>query len=270
VIRAIVSDAQTSYAQAIGVMLRNERYESDELRELELDLLRSFALIPIPGNRSSIHDGLAGARLDEEPWRSWMDSMAALAEWELPQSVAEPAPEQDEPRDGKPLAARFHERECLDACLGRLSLQRLLAYEIATAAPLRDQVEAFVRIGDWEGRERALERYERAIEMLEEAGAQTLIDELFAPKTPIVLPTFVPNPLITDSTASTGYIDAAFEITDYGKSRRVEILDTTTNATNDEKARLVQLIQNSRFRPRLTDGEFARASRVVLRYYLTE
>ena len=270
VIRAIVSDAQTSYAHAIGVMLRNERYESDELRGLELELLRSFELIPMPDNRSGIRDGLAGARLDEEPWRSWMDSMAALAEWELPQAGAEPSPEQNEPRDGKPLAIRFYERECLDDCLGRQSLQRLLAYEIATAAPFREQVEAFIRIADWEGGERALERYERAIEMLQQAGAQTSIDELFAPKTPVVLPTFVPNPLATDRTqASTGHIDVAFEITDYGKARRVQILDAT-NATDGDKARLAQLIQRSRFRPRLTDGEFARASPVVLRYYLTE
>jgi hypothetical protein len=106
--------------------------------------------------------------------------------------------------------------------------------------------------------------------MLQQAGAQTSIDELFAPKTPVVLPTFVPNPLATDRTqASTGHIDVAFEITDYGKARRVQILDAT-NATDGDKARLAQLIQRSRFRPRLTDGEFARASPVVLRYYLTE
>lgn len=42
------------------------------------------------------------------------------------------------------------------------------------------------------------------------------------------------------------------------------------NATDAAKTKLVQLIQRSRFRPRLTDGELARASPVVLRYYLTE
>jgi hypothetical protein len=146
-----------------------------------------------------------------------------------------------------------------------------LAYEIATSAPFEKQVEAYVRIADWEQGEQALERYERAVKMLHDAGAHTLIDELFAPKTPVVLPTFVPNPLATDETqTSIGYIDVAFEITDYGKSRRIQILDTTTNASDSEKARLFQLIENSRFRPRLTDGEFARASPVVLRYYLTE
>ncbi len=38
-VRAIVSDAQRHYADAIAVMLRNGRYSSDELRELELELV---------------------------------------------------------------------------------------------------------------------------------------------------------------------------------------------------------------------------------------
>jgi len=271
-IRAIVSDAQRHYADAIAVLLRNDQYASDELRELELQLVRSFEVIPAK-TRGNGRVGLDGARLDVEPWRSWMDSMALLAEWELPQPVAEPGLEQSEPRDGEPISSRFYEGRCLDFCLGRQSLQRLLAYEIATSAPLREQVEAFIRLADWRladwlGNEQALEQYERALEVLEEAGAQTLIDEFFAPKTPVVLPTFVSNPLASDAQAASGYIDVAFEVSRYGESRRIEILDTTTNATDAAKARLVQLIQKSRFRPRVTDGEFGRASPVVLRYYL--
>ena len=107
--------------------------------------------------------------------------------------------------------------------------------------------------------------------MLEAAGAQTSIDEFFSPKTPVVLPTFEPNPLASNVTqASTGYIDVAFEISRYGDGRRVRILDATTNATDADKRGLVELIEGSRFRPRVADGEFARASPVVLRYYLTE
>lgn len=275
VIRAIAADAQRHYAEAIAVMLRNERYAGDELRELELELVRSIAGIPGTVGKSSYgrvgRVGLAGARLDAEPWRSWMDSMALLAEWELPRPVGEPGPEQAEVQDGEPISSRFYEGRCLDYCLGRQSLQRLLAYEIATSAPFEKQVEAFIRLADWEGSERALEGYARAIEMLREAGAQTLIDEHFSPKTPVVLPTFGPNPLASDGTAaSAGYIDVAFEISRYGEGRRVRILDTTTNASDADKRRVAELIQRSRFRPRLTDGEFGRASPVVLRYYLSE
>jgi hypothetical protein len=203
--------------------------------------------------------------------------MALLAEWDLPQPGAEHGPEQSEPRDGESISSGFYAGGCLDYCLGRQSLHRLLAYEIATSAPLHDQVEAFVRIADWHiaqpygDNEPALEQYERAYEILKDAGAETSIDELFSPKTPVVLPTFGPNPLDSDVTqASTGYIDVAFEISRYGEGRRARILDTATNATDADKKRLVELIQKSRFRPRITDGEFARASPVVLRYYLSK
>lgn len=97
-----------------------------------------------------------------------------------------------------------------------------------------------------------------------------MIDELFSPKTPVVLPAFEPNPLATDATqASTGYIDVTFEISG-GEARRVRVVAATTNVTDADKKRLVELIQSSRFRPRLTDGRFTRASPVVLRYNLTE
>jgi hypothetical protein len=273
VIRAIVTDAQRHYADAIAVMLRNERYSSDELRELELDLVRTIELIQasdasgIWGCELCIEKPGGTPRLDLEPWRSWRDSMALLSEWELPQPGAEPATEPSEP-DGEPVSSRFS--RCLDSCLGRQSLQRLLAYEIAASAPLPNQVEAFVRLADWEGGDQALEKYERALKMLEEAGAQTAIDEIFSPKTPVVLPAFEPNPLVSDAPqASTGYIDVAFEIS-RGQARRVRILETTTNATEADKKRLVELIERSAFRPRVIDGQFARAAPVVLRYYLTE
>jgi hypothetical protein len=274
-VRAIISDAQRNYADAIAVMLRNELYASDELRELELELVRTIELIRASDPWFSVCELCLGKpggtpRLDLEPWRSWMDSMALLAEWELPQPVAEPGLEQSEPRDGEPISSRFYAGRCLDYCLGAQSLQRLLAYEIAASAPLHEQVEAFIRIADWEGGGSALERYQRALKMLREAGAQTLIDEFFAPKTPVVLPTFVSNPLASDAQAASGYIDVAFEVSRYGESRRIEILDATVNATDADKTRLVQLIKSSRFRPRVTDGEFARASPVILRYYLTE
>ena len=192
-VRAIASDAQRNYADAIAVTLGNELYASEELRELELELVRTIELIRARDPSFSVCGLCIGKpggtpRLDLEPWRSWMDSMALLAKWELPQPVAEPGLEQSEPRDVEQISSRFYEGRCLDDCLGRQSLRRLLAYEIATSAPLQEQVEAFIRIADWERGGSALERYQRALKMLQEAGAQTLIDEFFSPKIPVVLP----------------------------------------------------------------------------------
>jgi hypothetical protein len=70
--------------------------------------------------------------------------------------------------------------------------------------------------------------------------------------------------------ASNAYIDVAFEVSLYGEGRKIQVLDTTTNAADADTARLVQLIQRSRFRPRAANGGLARAAPVVLRHYLTE
>jgi hypothetical protein len=267
VVRGIVSDAQRYYSDAIAVMLRNQLYSSDELRELELELLRSIKMIPRGGVRTSPF----------EPWRSRQLAVLRLAQWEFPQLAAESGFEQDVPRDGEPESVNVPRNLITAYGIGRRSLERLLAYEIATSAPLQTQMEALLRIADWDllyrpNNRLALEEYELVHEMLNTAGnADSLIAEFFAPPVPIVLPTLSSNPLATDHTpATTGYIDVAFEITRHGKSRRVRILDTTTNATDAAKRRLIRLILDSRFRPRVTDGQFPRASPIVLRYYLTE
>lgn len=264
-IRAIVSDAQTNYAQAIAVMQRNELYSSDELRELELGLLRSIELIR---QRTTNAYDLMQVRLGLEPWRSWAEAMERIA----PQLVAEAGRDHESQNRGPTYLNRYYYR--VDYRLGRQSLERSLAYEIATSAPLPNRVEAFVRLADWDMSDsrnsRALDQYQRAYDTLREAGAHTSIDELFSPKVPVVLPTSVSNPLASNAAHSTGYVDVAFEVSRHGEGQRIEILDTTTNATDADKTRLVHLIKSSRFRPRVTDGKFARASSVVLRYYLTE
>jgi hypothetical protein len=50
--------------------------------------------------------------------------------------------------------------------------------------------------------------------------------------------------------------------------RRIEILGSSDNVAAAAKDDLVHLIERSRFRPRVTDGQFAHASRVVVRYPL--
>jgi hypothetical protein len=208
VINSIAAEAWRYYAEAIGVLLRHELYSSAELRDLEMELIRS----------SYEHDNYG---------------------------------------------------------LGLRSLRRLLAYDFVNSAPWLTRIESAVLVGDWEllfGQHGlALEIYEQAYEQLEQRGApQTAADEMFLPKVPVMLPTFLPNPLATDATeTSTGYIDVAFEVTKYGRSRNVEIL-TMTNASDVDKDRLVQLISRSRFRPLVSDGQFTRTSPIVVRYHLNE
>lgn len=204
---SILSDAWRNYADAIRTMLRHQLYASDELRELEMQLVRTSYFY---GN-----------------------------------------PE-----------------------VGRRSLRRLIAYGAANAEPWLSRVDALIQMTDWDllnGRNGyALDTYKEAYELLKEKGIDAAsIEQIFSPPTPVVLPTFMPNPLAADrAQESSGHIDVAFDVTKYGRGRQVEILDTTTNASDAAKDELVRLIYRSRFRPRVTDGEFADRSPVVVRYHL--
>lgn len=260
-VRAVVSDAQRNYADAITVMLKHELYGSDELRELEMGILRSMDHLPLQeGHRSYSLDGV---RTQSEPWRSWLEVMGRLARLQVPNPGAVTL------KPGVPQHGRG-----FDYLLARESLVRLFAYELAASAPLSDQIAAFLRIADWDLRASqnglALDEYEQVYRLLRDRGARASIDEFFAPKTPIVLPSFSPSPLVSEETTSIGYIDVAFDITKYGESAHIAILDTTTNATDAQKDSLITLIKSSRFRPRASDGAPARASPVVVRYYLDD
>ena len=163
---------------------------------------------------------------------------------------------------------------CAD--VGRRSYERLFDYARRTGRSA-DRVLTAVEIADWDllfspGYWPALDIYSAAYaELRSEGGDPTAtIERLFAPALPVVLPTFAKNPLASEEAQSTGFIDVAFEIDHIGNARHVKVLETTTNASDDARRRLVQTIATSRFRPRTTNGEFARASPVVLRYFVRD
>jgi len=203
-----------------------------------------------------------------EPWRSRIAAVAQLAAWELPYPN-EPSLEGDD--DDHVFTKQVHIMDPYHR--GRQSLRRLYAYGAASSNSSLRQAEAVAQMADWDllysHNGRAIESYEVARAMLEDAASPaSSVEQLFAPPTPVVLPAFQPNPLARDETRpATGYIDVAFEITKYGRSRAVEILDAA-NASHAAKQDLVALIRTNRYRPRLTDGVFADATPVRMRYYL--
>jgi hypothetical protein len=166
--------------------------------------------------------------------------------------------------------------------LGAQVLRTLLSYETTHSGEWLPQIEAHVQIADWdllfasvlgtkfEASARA--SYEQAYDLLlEHQIAQEVIDEIFAPEMPIVLPSFAANPLVSDETPqSTGYIEVAFVITEDGKSKQIEVLDTSADVPRAAERDLVRTIKFSRFRPRMTDGRFAESAPIVVRYYLNE
>jgi len=275
VVQGMLAEAQRNYLDAIAVLLRQGLYDSDELRALETDVLRGVDLM-----RSRYYKGpsaspvpLAPAYLGAtslEPWRSRIAAVTSLADWDLP--YPEQSPLEGE-GDDSTVTKHVHVMD--PYYRGRQSLRRLYAYNVASSGSSLQQADAVVQLADWDllysHNSQALESYELAQSMLQNGGAgESSIDQLFGPPTPVVLPAFQPNPLARDDTrAENGYIDVEFEITKYGRSRGVEILDDA-NASHAAKQDLVALIRSSRYRPRLTEGAFAEATPVRMRYYLYE
>jgi hypothetical protein len=277
VIRGMLAEAQKNYAAAIAVILRNEIYASDELRELEMRLVRSSDLIRSEelAERHRLYGPLVFPLVADgleriEPWRSRMDPLLELARWDLPDvgqaSLGEFARAGRE-TDWVRIRDPYHR--------GRQSLRRLYAYDVASSRSPLSQIDRVVQMADWEllysHHGLAVDGSELAYAMLERAGVPAPhIERIFAPDTPIVLPAYEPNPLAAvDEREATGHVDVAFEITKFGRGRKVEILDAA-NVTEAVKERLVVLIKNSRFRPLMRGGRVASASHVVFRHHVSE
>jgi hypothetical protein len=67
---------------------------------------------------------------------------------------------------------------------------------------------------------------------------------------------------------SPGYIDVGFEISKYGVTAAVEVLDSSTTSNEAVERRFVQWVRDSRFRPRVVGDEFVRSAPVVARYHV--
>ena len=92
----ILADAQLNYWNAITVMLRNEQYASDELRELELDVLRGTDFVRTMYGDHPHHYGAAYYRGRQSlrrlygygaarnaPTVQQVDALVQMADWEL-------------------------------------------------------------------------------------------------------------------------------------------------------------------------------------------
>src|SRR5262245_10643470 len=275
VVQGMLAEAQRNYLDAIAVMLRQGEYDSDDLRALELDVLRGVDLMRTRYTAARAvplappYTGAGGI----EPWRSRMAAVAQLAAWDLPYPDERPLEGDalDNADEGNFVTKHANIMDPYHR--GRQSLRRLYAYGAASEGSQLQQVDAVVQMADWDllysHNSQAIESYELAHAMLEQDGAaESSVEQLFGPATPVVLPAFQPNPLARDETrAEQGYIDVEFEITKYGRSRAVEILDDA-NRTHAAKQDLMALIRSSRYRPRLSEGAFADATPVRMRYYL--
>lgn len=275
VVQGMLAEAQRNYSAAIGGLLRNSQQASEELRELEMKVLRGVYMVRALyseqrsglGSPMPLVPAYIGAD-SIEPWRSRMAPVVDLAGMELPYPIMSSADADETARD-----ETRHVRIMDPYHRGRQSLRRLYAYgEVNSSTPL-EQADAALQIADWDllyaRHGEAVDRYRHVYAMLESAGVpQQSIEALFTPATPVVLPAFEPNPLVRDAQQPVaGHVDVSFEISKYGRARAVQFVGAL-NATADDKRRVADIISNSRFRPRPMDGQFGETSNVVMRYYL--
>jgi len=265
-VQTLTVDAQRYYAEAIAVIHRAERYSSPVLRELEMNLVRCSDFLR---NYDEAHKArLYGMpQVDEvslrrRPWRSWTEAMMTVAHWDL---IAREQPEEPGGNWQPDLYG-----------IARDSLERQFAYDVRNQGSWEDQANTLLQIFDWDllhsKNALALRGYEHVHQQLEQMDIeQASINVMFQPRIPVVLPSFRPNPLKTGQTSrSGGFIDVEFEISRYGVSQGVKILDTTTHASAQEIKNLVELITQSKFRPGFDENGLARKSRAFVRYYVMQ
>lgn len=163
---------------------------------------------------------------------------------------------------------------------GREILRDIHSLAARNSEPLAARMNAWLQVADWDlrfagGREEneaAFRAYEALYAQLVRAGVDAaMIDEIFAPGLPVVVPAFAPNPLASSETPNASrYLDVAFEITKHGEGKSIEFLDTSSSTADAARLRLRDIVKRSRFRPRMADGAFADPARVVVRYYVSD
>jgi hypothetical protein len=253
------SEVLMYYADAIEIILRTGDYASEELRELEK------AAIAIAGHRT-------------------MGSVRAASESSGTIAYC-----------SRGTLAHYLALDILSSCLapvnrgnrfvianvgGRVGLIRLLSYEIRSGAPAPVRARALAELADWHvyavpaSRRRfaSLELvnalYQGTYDELQHSGDAEASRQLFAPDLPVTLPTHEPNPFVSVATELPRYIDASFDVTQYGIAERIEIVAASGDATREHKRSLIRLIESTSFRPRIVDGQFGEPARVSVRYRL--
>jgi hypothetical protein len=276
-IRSVVADAQRIYASAVAVILENEAYSTEELQQLETKIVQSNYWFRNIGLRQGVNAYNPYPMLSTK-WRTRMNAVYELLDWQFPESYFESPLEQARPRQRDGGRGQWHLMGN-QYYIGRLSLQRQLAYAIDTNAPLREQAEALVRIADWDllaGQHGlAIEGYTLAHEKLWELGAQTgLFAAVFSPEVPVLLPALLRSPLSKAGVpTSDAYIDFQFELSRFGRARHVDLLGMSPESPEtmkDAKAELMRLMKSARFRPQTQDGQFTSSTPVVARYYVDQ
>lgn len=167
--------------------------------------------------------------------------------------------------------------------VGEKSLQRLLAYDVANDEPLMARARSLLRLADWNTleanaahrffeHEATLETYQQLHDMLVRDGvSRETIDDFFSPRLPIVLPTFLPNPLAPEESAGTrSYVDVSFIVTTRGNADRVRAVGRSADLSRGSERNVERFVERLTFRPHMTNGKLADSKPFVVRYYVDD
>jgi len=164
--------------------------------------------------------------------------------------------------------------------IGRQSLESLLSLQEAHSESWLTRAQTLAFMGDWDllfaeyfgtkYADSAAVSYARALSMLAEHGvAEDAVNSIFNPPTPVLLPAFAANRLISVKTAeSTGHVDVSFEIRESGQSTRIKVLDSPVNAPRSAVRDLINTIKQGRFRPIAANGRLVESAPVTVRFYV--
>ncbi len=165
--------------------------------------------------------------------------------------------------------------------LGQASHRRIIAYIYNDPAAAPQQLAtSMLEEADWDllfvHKSEAEDKYDITYRFFEENPElqQQVLDILY-PSVPTVLPTYLPPPngreklgIAPDAEVSFfGYIDVSFNLTKFGKARRIRTLGTGGEVTRNMELRLNQYLRKVQFRPRFTD-DTVDTGPVRLRYYI--
>lgn len=157
---------------------------------------------------------------------------------------------------------------------GRRSLVRRIFDDAASSEPPLRQIARLVELADWDllygQRSLAFDLYAETYSYLEDHDVgRARIHETFSPVTPVVLPAFLPDMLASErAQGATGYVDVEFDVTRYGTTRRIRVLDTH-DASRAAVHKISRWLVDNRFRPNVTDLGAVDA-RFVVRHYVHE
>ena len=165
--------------------------------------------------------------------------------------------------------------------LGLEAHKRIYAYIYNNPAAQPAQLAtAMLEEADWnllfEHKPQAADKYDVTYRFYQEnTELQQQVMDVLYPAVPVVIPTYLPPPnsreklgIAPDADVSFfGYIDVSFNLTKFGKARRIRQLGTGGEITRNMEIRLNQYLRNVQFRPRY-NGTEVNTGPVRLRYYV--